>query len=211
MARSAVILCGGRQTRLRALGYPKHLIKIGGETLLGRSVRLLRAERVDKIVVVAEAGVLSDECKRLGVIEHATDELPMLLTAERAIVAHSLDETLVLLGDVCWSRGLLELWMSECSMHSPLAVRRTGPSAMTGKPYSEHFGIYCSRYDLRRLDARRFYCLADAVATNVFGSERCLEQPQSDWTEDFDTLEDVAHLTPILERHCAAERLAGAA
>ena len=208
MVRSAVILCGGQQTRLRSLGYPKHLIRVAGETLLARSVRLLRDRHVSDIVVVAEPEALSAECQRLGVVEYAREEAPMLLAAERAIVEHAFSEALVLLGDVCWSRHLLNLWIDECALHGPLAVRRTGPSQMTGKPYSEHFGIYCSRYDLRRLDARRFYCLADAVSTNVFGLERTLEQPSSDWTEDFDTPADVAELTPLLERYCAAERMA---
>jgi hypothetical protein len=75
---------------------------------------------------------------------------------------------------------------------------RHGASEVTGKPYSEHFGCNATLEDLRRLDARRYFCLADAARNNVFGDDRMIEQPRTDFTEDFDTFADVTRLVPLL-------------
>lgn len=58
--RTAVILAAGRGTRLRpmTLDIPKCLIPVGGETLLARSVRLLRMVGVERIRI--GTGHLSD-------------------------------------------------------------------------------------------------------------------------------------------------------
>src|SRR6476646_9805346 len=53
MTDTAVILCAGGGTRLRPLtdDRPKALIDVGGETILGRAVRLLLAAGVRRLVV----------------------------------------------------------------------------------------------------------------------------------------------------------------
>lgn len=53
--RHAIILAAGMGTRLRSAvqGMPKGLIAIGGETLVGRSTRLLRDAGVESITIVA--------------------------------------------------------------------------------------------------------------------------------------------------------------
>ncbi len=52
--RTALILAAGRGTRLRPLTHdiPKGLLPLGGEPILGRSIRLLRERGVDRIGVV---------------------------------------------------------------------------------------------------------------------------------------------------------------
>jgi 2-C-methyl-D-erythritol 4-phosphate cytidylyltransferase / 2-C-methyl-D-erythritol 2,4-cyclodiphosphate synthase len=60
MRVAAIVAAGGRGTRLGA-GVPKQLLTIGGETMLGRSIRLLaRHPRIDEIVVVLPADLLHE-------------------------------------------------------------------------------------------------------------------------------------------------------
>lgn len=60
LPRTAIILAAGEGTRLRSLhsDLPKGLLEVGGETLVGRSVRLLRSRGVERIVLVV--GHLAD-------------------------------------------------------------------------------------------------------------------------------------------------------
>jgi choline kinase len=53
MTRAAVLLCAGGGTRLRPLtdDRPKALVDVGGETILGRAVRLLVRAGVDHLVI----------------------------------------------------------------------------------------------------------------------------------------------------------------
>jgi choline kinase len=53
MTRAAVLLCAGGGTRLRPLtdDRPKALVEVGGETILGRAVRLLVRAGVDHLVI----------------------------------------------------------------------------------------------------------------------------------------------------------------
>ena len=60
MRVAAIVAAGGRGTRLGA-GVPKQLLTIGGETMLGRSIRLLALHpRIDEIVVVLPADLLHE-------------------------------------------------------------------------------------------------------------------------------------------------------
>jgi len=196
---AVILLCAGEQHRLCKLGYPKQLIRIAAEPILARTVRLVRELLgVPKICVAAAEGVFSGVCAELELCEHVVSGTPLLLSAERIMRAEGFKRAVVLLGDVCWSRALLTHWLDACQKAPTLACARLGPSLVTGKPYSEHFACNCTLEDLRRLDARRFQCLEDAARTNVFGAERLILQPPDDFTEDFDTPEDVVRLQPLL-------------
>lgn len=52
--KKAVIVAAGASTRLKSLGYPypKGLIEVAGEPMLARSVRLLRENGIEKIIIV---------------------------------------------------------------------------------------------------------------------------------------------------------------
>ena len=56
--RHAIILAAGLGTRLRPLvdGMPKGLVEIGGETLVGRSIRVLREAGIEAVTIVAGYG-----------------------------------------------------------------------------------------------------------------------------------------------------------
>ncbi|HMF65463.1 MAG TPA: nucleotidyltransferase family protein [Edaphobacter sp.] len=64
MSVAAVVLAAGASTRL---GEPKQLVRLGGETLLERAVRVAREAWCEPVVVVlgASAAVIQQEC-RLG-------------------------------------------------------------------------------------------------------------------------------------------------
>src|SRR5262245_31335509 len=53
--RDAIVLAAGVGMRLRSVvdDRPKGLVEIGGETLIGRSIRLLRAAGIERITIVA--------------------------------------------------------------------------------------------------------------------------------------------------------------
>jgi len=197
---AVILLCGGQQQRLFDLGYPKQLIRVAGEPILARTARLVRSLMSDVEIYVAAAadGTLSGTCREHDLVECVVPHEPMLLNVQRVMESQGLEQATVFLGDVCWSRSLLAKWLDECSNRSTLFCARLGPSAVTGKAYSEHFAIHCTLSDLHRLDARRFFRLEDAARTNVFGAERLVAQPEGDFTEDFDTQEDVQRLVPLL-------------
>lgn len=52
--KKAVIVAAGLSTRLHPLtkDLPKGLLTVGGETILGRSVRLLRGAGIDEVLLV---------------------------------------------------------------------------------------------------------------------------------------------------------------
>ena len=55
MSACVVIMCAGNGTRWNNyLGVPKHLINIGGETLIERVVRLLRNNNVGDIYITVK-------------------------------------------------------------------------------------------------------------------------------------------------------------
>ena len=73
MTGSAIVLCGGRSTRM---GRDKGSLPFGGEILLARVVRIVR-QAVDDVVVVAREGqtlpdgfeAVRDPAEGLGVLE----------------------------------------------------------------------------------------------------------------------------------------------
>jgi 2-aminoethylphosphonate-pyruvate transaminase len=79
--RTAVILAAGMGTRLRGMfsDRPKGFIEIGGEVLIGRSIRLLQARGVERIVIVS--GYLGEAYERLA------RETPGVETVENAAYA----------------------------------------------------------------------------------------------------------------------------
>ncbi|SFS10942.1 molybdenum cofactor cytidylyltransferase/nicotine blue oxidoreductase [Granulicella pectinivorans] len=65
--KAAVILAGGSSSRL---GEPKQLVRIGGETLLDRTVRVAREAGCDPVVVVlgASAARVEEACALEGAV-----------------------------------------------------------------------------------------------------------------------------------------------
>lgn len=205
MNAGVILLCAGQQSRLAHLGYPKQMIAVAGEPILLRTVRLVREVADRPICVATSGGPLSDVCREHGLSECLVTERSLWRSLERVMRVQRWDQATALLGDVCWSRRLLRYWMQSCSQRPTLYCARLCASTVTGKPYAEHFAVQCTTADLRRLDTRRFNNLRDAARTNVFGGHRAIEQPWDDFTEDFDTPEDVERIVPLLSELVALE------
>jgi len=110
METAAVILAGGRGTRSANPGLPKIAQEVGGATLLQWHLDLLRASRIDDVVIVT--GHLADQVDQLVASSNA-DGLRVTTVQERepqgtvqavreATKATDASHLLVILGDV-WS------------------------------------------------------------------------------------------------------------
>lgn len=87
MSSAAIVLCGGRSRRM---GKDKYALDFGGETLLDRTIRILRSV-VDEIVVVAREGTdvpatVRDPAEGLGPLAGLTAGLEAM-KAGRAFLA----------------------------------------------------------------------------------------------------------------------------
>ena len=137
----AVLLCGGKGRRWNNyLGIPKHLIEIGDETLLERTVRLIHLRSNAQIVVVGHdripelAGTVVIPPEPYGDEPVETDKL--LSARSRWSKA---GRTFILYGDV---------WFSEECMDAVFANEedfwwfgREGRSHFTGKRWGELFAL----------------------------------------------------------------------
>jgi choline kinase len=131
--RRAVILAAGMGTRLRsAVGdRPKGLIEIEGETLVGRSLRLLRAAGVERMTVVV--GFQADQYRRFAanasdidlVVNEAFETTGSMASLARAL--DSIDEDLLLLeSDIVYQARALDALLDQPQRDATLL---SGPTA----------------------------------------------------------------------------------
>ena len=130
--RHAVILAAGMGTRLRSAvqDMPKGLIEIGGEPLVGRSTRLLRAAGIDRVTIVA--GYAEDHYRRFA--DGRTDVRVVVneayaTTGSMASLAVALDvldeDMLVLESDIVYEARALKALLAG---PSPDATLLSGPT-----------------------------------------------------------------------------------
>jgi choline kinase len=131
--RHAVILAAGMGTRLRSAveGTPKGLLRIGRDTLVGRSTRLLRDAGIERITIVA--GYAAEHYRRF-----ATGQRGMRIvvndryatTGSMASLAVALDEidedVLVLESDIVYEPRALKAMTSAASADATLVSGPTG-------------------------------------------------------------------------------------
>lgn len=127
MRRSAIVLCGGRSTRM---GRDKASLPFGGETLLSRVVRLVR-EAVDDVVVVAREGQrLPDGFDRQAVRDPAEGFGP--LAGMAAGLRHTAaDRAFVVACDTPFLRSAMIGRLLDLSQGYDAAVPLVGGHAMT--------------------------------------------------------------------------------
>jgi len=117
--RDAIVLAAGVGMRLRSVvdDRPKGLVEIGGETLIGRSIRLLRAAGIERITIVAGyraesylefASGLSDVSIALNPAFEATGSMASL---DVGIREHPRD-VVVLESDIVYEARALEILMA---------------------------------------------------------------------------------------------------
>lgn len=133
---SAVILCAGTGDRWNNyLGIPKQLIEIGGETLLDRTIRLLKRDGVSDISVITNNQLL----KREGIKTFAPEKYEW--TVESFLSTRTLwkEKTLVLLGDVFYTNKAMHRIVT--SPNSIGVFGRSGASKCTFKTTGEIFAL----------------------------------------------------------------------
>jgi hypothetical protein len=121
----AIILAGGRATRWN--GRAKHLLKVDGETLLDRMVRLLRERGVTDIVM---AGPYDLGIPRVRTRDDGIDGRIAVMP-----YADPTGRTVLLMGDVWYSAAAMDAICSD-GPEPRLFARFTG-SETTGKKYGE--------------------------------------------------------------------------
>ena len=132
-----VIMAGGKEERWRNhLGCHKHLVKIDGETLIDRTLRLLRERGHEDMYLVAKYS----EYDREGV-----RRVPPLDLENGAVVA-SQDywaedqRTTVLFGDTYFTEAAMDQ-ICQLETQEPTFIGRRRGSRITGCPYQELFGF----------------------------------------------------------------------
>lgn len=124
-----LLMAQGQQRRLPDLKHPKHLLAVGGEPILVRTLRMLRDStpgpwtRMDKdsVTIVGNASDFSRATVAAG-LEGLVDIIPNNepgacivdgMIASRASWGYDLGRTLILLGDVVWSWAALEQVLAD--------------------------------------------------------------------------------------------------
>ena len=141
---SAVILAAGMGTRLRELfsGLPKGFVKIGNETLIERSIRLLREHGIEEILIVA--GHLREAYHDLAKNDpglRVIDNLAYADTGSMASLALALenveDDFLLLESDLFYERRALAVLLEG---DEPDVLLASGPTGATDEVWIESEG-----------------------------------------------------------------------
>lgn len=136
-----IILCAGDATRWGSyLGLPKQLIPIGDESLLDRTVRLLRAHNLNEINIVSHDDRLNIEsCSFFKPLKHQW-------VVETLLSTQSLwgDKTIILLGDVFFTESALNTIISGSNKNIHFYGRCEG-SRYTSTPWGEIFALSFGR------------------------------------------------------------------
>lgn len=203
-------MAGGSSERWgNYLGLPKHLVPIDGEALLHRTVRLLRANGIEDILVVGPFEICGVKSARLIGYPEAVDG--RLATA---CFWNPSGQTIVLMGDAYYSDEATRTIVGHSERDHHLFARFT-PSHLTGKPWPEIFAnsfwpehhaahegslsavhAMLEQGELERaglweaylLDHGRLHDGIDAATGSVCNCGDATEI--DDWTEDFDYPED---------------------
>lgn len=142
-----LLMCQGQQRRLPNLTHSKHMLEMNGETILGRTLRLLAAHvgGPSKVGIVVFGS--KDLMPALEAGERAGLRIPLLaqLPAPGKCVVDGIlaarpawdweGRTIILLGDVVWSRSALAAFLAD---PRPLVFAGTPDISNSG---GEVFGV----------------------------------------------------------------------
>jgi len=232
-ATKIVIMAQGEQRRLAALGHPKHLLMVGGELILWRTVRLVREFLgADVAITVIGLPAHAASCALLNV-ELVTLEDPGFCVLDGMLAAQKhwgrdRDRTLVILGDVVFSRQALRAIVTDTrplvfagttdvsrslgeifatsfvdrqDMLDALATCpcRVGHNGRRTVHYPRAQGGHLRRLLWWAMERRQ---LRPIVQQHTWHPD--LFQPVDDWTDDIDTPGDLTRL-PELESHVRSD------
>lgn len=219
----AIVLCQGEQYRLAQLGHPKHLLSVGNETILGRTLRLLHAAGWPAVVIGGP--MLAQETSDGGSRLYTLSEPGYCVLDAIAQLGDFFQDAdvRVFLGDVVWSRPAFDSFLQGGSGSESLFFAGT-PGIDYGQ--GELFGMGFSRMGrswMERLvrDAPCRKILPDRgqpghLRNLLFAASSIYELPPrmlysdelfipvDDWTCDIDKPEDLDRL-PYLAEQIARE------
>lgn len=139
--RVAIVLAAGMGTRLQNVWseLPKGFVEIGGETLIGRSLRLLRARGIERVVIVAGhlAHAYHDLAKRERGVEVVENEAyadtgSMASLARALAVVH--EDFLLLESDLFYEGRALDALLAS---DHPDVLLASGPTGATDEVWVE--------------------------------------------------------------------------
>lgn len=137
MKKIAVIMCAGKSTRWNNyLGVEKQFIEIEGETLLERTIRLLKKNGINDVYLTGDRSL-----NKFGPV--VRPEQPTGIELDKFYnclpVWNEPDELIFVYGDVFFTD---EAMQKICSVSKEfLGFGRFGPSKITGKPWGELFAV----------------------------------------------------------------------
>lgn len=142
---NVLLMCQGEQRRLAQLGQPKQLVEINGEPMLARTARLVRQQWSDAEITVIGGGAFG-HAALAAKIGHRMLADPGRCIIEGILASRDLwatrdasatpGRTVILLGDVIWSRAALGRLLADFSH----ALRFAGTSDLSSSR-GEVFGV----------------------------------------------------------------------
>lgn len=210
----AIILAAGEASRWgNYLGVPKHLVPVGGEPVLHRTVRLLREARPGLDIVIVARPEDLDRYLVPGAMTVEADLDPARFDADKFLSSRRYwnwqGETVLLYGDAFYTRDAIATILSTTPDDGFLLFARFGPSAITGAKWAEPFafrlrGEVHRRFEeagdelirqyrtrkLHRIGGWEFYASLTGADLSMPGEFAGHGVWIDDWTEDFDYPQD---------------------
>ena len=206
-----------RQKKLRDLPPSKHLIRVKGDFhLITRTVYQLLRVGVENIVVMGYPNLL--DAVRPATMMAGEPGINLLHRVYDSRVMWR-DNTLFLLGDVCFSHHAIKTMVNDPDNTSILMAGRTGANPLTGRSQGEMFGLYVDTTRVSPLTLAATVSNAKAIAEDdgrdpklhdlwaeIKSSEldAALFDPD-DYTDDIDTLEDYERHWPLMREAAIAD------
>jgi hypothetical protein len=190
------------------LPFPKHFLKVAEESIVARTLRLLRERGAPLPTVVAKShpkwDLLRDGLEISG-LRYLPDDHAEIAWSIGQILTELPCGALFILGDVAFSGHAIDVILES---RLPLAFfGRPGANNITGKPYDETYALRC--------DSAGREAVLKAVAHPTSSPKWKLRDLRlfvnvphveiDDWTDDIDTDSDLTRILPILDRKARLE------
>lgn len=160
-----LIPCAGLATRWHG-DTPKQLIKLLGEPLLHRTVRLVKEYAPDAQIHIVVKDLTDDRFKLPGTRRAVANLDPTRSQADKFLSSRHLwpktDRVLILWGDVFYTRAAIQTllsWDGDWAMFA-----RLGPSTITGKDHRECVGWAVGPTGQQTVDEALQFCVDEARA-----------------------------------------------
>lgn len=144
------ILCAGENTKY--FGITRQLLKINGEEILGRTIRLIREECADEIFIVTRNSVIENYIRNIesnGVILVQPDGERYHMESLYSTKEKWVDKNIFLFGDVIFSKYAIKKILN--SDNKLILFFRIRPHLYLNKRYPEMFGMLIPMVESKRM------------------------------------------------------------